>query len=94
MNERDETMKRMAIVDITKRRREKIFDNLLELHTRICEESISLRACDVLAFSEALLRMLKKQGTNLKCVPIEESECAKPQVMNGVIVQRGRWIDE
>lgn len=87
-------MKRMAIVDITKRRREKIFDNMLELHTRICEESGSLHACEVLAFSETLLRMLKKQGTSLKCVPIEESECAEPQVMNGVIVQMGKWIDE
>jgi len=92
--ERGETMKRMAIVDITKQRREKIFDNLLELHTRICEESISLRACDVLDFSEALLGMLKKQGANLKCVPIEEIECAEPHVMKGVFIQRGRWLDE
>ncbi|MEY8382316.1 hypothetical protein AALG83_04015 [Christensenellaceae bacterium 44-20] len=52
---------KMVITDLARQRREKIFDNLLELHTRICEESKSLRVRDVLDFSEALLEMLKNR---------------------------------
>lgn len=85
-------MKRMAIVDITKRRREKIFDNLLELHTRICEESKSLR--DVLDFSKALLGMLKKQGANIEYAPIGEDGCVELKTSDSSVIKVERWIDE
>ena len=74
-----EKMEETAVTDITGQRREKTFDNLLELHTRICEEGRNLR--DVLDFSEALLGMLKKQGANLEYAP---------KVSNGVIAQTWR----
>ena len=51
-------------VDVTKCQEEKILDNLILLHTRLCEKSDNAYA--IMDFTQYVRKLLKKRGEKLK----------------------------